>query len=246
MKKYTIVIGLLVLFSACKKEEETTTTTTTKGTTDISVLKDKFNTSNTTITVTDDNIIIVSKGVPNHKSVYYNTSNSLYEDYSASGFNKNPNSITEQNMTLTIPRYPAKASTHATTPMGAMGIAVNSVSLFNQYAAPGDDLESEKATFDQWSGHPQNQGVYHYHTEPTYLTSTNGNEALVGILLDGFPVYGPYENGVQVTNSDLDDYHGHTSATADFPNGIYHYHITSEDPYINGSGYYGTSGTITN
>ena len=49
----------------------------------------------------------------------------------------------------------------------------------------------------------------------------------------------------EIDNSKLDAYHGHTSATADYPNGIYHYHITSNDPYINGSGYYGTPGTIS-
>ena len=72
-----------------------------------------------------------------------------------------------------------------------------------------------------------------------------GNNALVGFLLDGFPVYGPFENGERVVNSLLDDYHGHEHVTADYPEGIYHYHITDADPYINGSGYYGTAGTVT-
>ena len=53
------------------------------------------------------------------------------------------------------------------------------------------------------------------------------------------------ENGAAITNANLDAYHGHTHATADFPNGIYHYHITSADPYINGSGFYGTPGTVS-
>jgi hypothetical protein len=48
-----------------------------------------------------------------------------------------------------------------------------------------------------------------------------------------------------VDNSKLDKFHGHTLATADYPSGIYHYHITSVDPYINGSGYYGTPGTVS-
>jgi hypothetical protein len=67
----------------------------------------------------------------------------------------------------------------------------------------------------------------------------------MGFLLDGFPVYGPEENGERVTNSDLDEYHGHNHKTADYPDGIYHYHITDADPYINGSGYFGTPGTVT-
>jgi hypothetical protein len=68
---------------------------------------------------------------------------------------------------------------------------------------------------------------------------------LLGFLLDGFPVYGPLENSITITNADLDAYHGHTHATADFPNGIYHYHFTAAAPYLNGSGFKGTAGTVT-
>jgi hypothetical protein len=73
----------------------------------------------------------------------------------------------------------------------------------------------------------------------------NGKDTFLGFLLDGFPVYGPIENQVKITNDDLDDYHGHQHATTDYPNGIYHYHITDNDPYINGNGFYGTPGTYT-
>jgi hypothetical protein len=46
-------------------------------------------------------------------------------------------------------------------------------------------------------------------------------------------------------NSQLDAYHGHTGPTADYPAGIYHYHITTTDPYINGNGFYGKPGTVS-
>ena len=42
-----------------------------------------------------------------------------------------------------------------------------------------------------------------------------------------------------------DEYHGHSHVTSDFPDGIYHYHTTADDPYLNGSGYYGTPGTVS-
>ena len=58
-------------------------------------------------------------------------------------------------------------------------------------------------------------------------------------------MYGPLENGKTVITKDLDAYHGHTTVTIEYPNGIYHYHVTSDDPYINGSGYYGTPGTVS-
>ena len=65
------------------------------------------------------------------------------------------------------------------------------------------------------------------------------------MLLDGFPVYGPEENGMEITNADLDEFHGHFGPTKQFPTGIYHYHFTDEDPYLNGSGYYGEKGWVT-
>ena len=67
---------------------------------------------------------------------------------------------------------------------------------------------------------------------------------MIGFLLDGFPVYGPVENGNPIYSVSLDEYHGHTHATSEFPDGIYHYHVTSDDPYINGSGFYGVPGTV--
>ena len=129
--------------------------------------------------------------------------------------------------------------------MGAMGVSLNGVPFFNQYAAGRAALTSEINSFDQYGGHPAMSGDYHYHLEPTYLTTNKGKDVLLGFLLDGFPVYGPQENGKTITNADLDNYHGHTHATTDYPSGIYHYHITSADPYINGDGFYGTPGTVT-
>ena len=116
---------------------------------------------------------------------------------------------------------------------------------FNQAGTNNQPLTNEINSFDQYAGHPQNQGVYHYHLEPTYLTSNKGQDALLGFLLDGFPVYGPFENDVKITNENLDEYHGHSHITPDYPNGIYHYHITDTDPYINGNGYYGSPGTVS-
>ena len=34
-------------------------------------------------------------------------------------------------------------------------------------------------------------------------------------------------------------------STADYPAGTYHYHVTNTDPYINGAGFFGTAGTIS-
>ena len=151
-----------------------------------------------------------------------------------------------QNITFKIPLNPAVAAVHVATPMGPIGVAINGVPLFNQYAAMNAALTNEINGFDQWWGHPQQSGQYHYHVEPKYLTTVKASSsALIGFLLDGFPAYGPVENGVAVNNTMLDVYHGHTHATTEYPNGIYHYHFTTESPYLNGNGFYGTAGTVS-
>ncbi len=204
--------------------------------------------------VTSDGTYITIKttGTPDHKSVYYATSNSLYEAFSGTTFGgttfkKNPNTIGAQNYTFKIPVNPQEATNHRATALSAIGVALNGVPLYNQYAGPDQPLTNEVMSFDKYRGHPDGGSRYHYHVEPLYLTEVKFNKsALIGFLLDGFPVYGPEENDVAVTNAMLDAYHGHFGVTADYPNGIYHYHINNTDPYLNGSGYYGTAGTVTN
>jgi hypothetical protein len=203
--------------------------------------------------ITSDGVFVTIKttGQPDHKSVYYPITNALYEDFIGTTFGgvtfkKNPNTITARTYTFKIPLNPAVSSIHAATPLGAIGVAINGIPLYNQYAAPNTPLTDEVISFDQYRGHPTGTGSYHYHVEPLYLTNVKVTKSsLLGFLLDGFPVYGPEENGKDVTNDMLDAYHGHTAVTADYPNGIYHYHINNTDPYINGSGYYGTPGTVT-
>jgi hypothetical protein len=245
-----ILMGLTVLTTllfSCKKDSDDTGGGGTTTTTVPDVYKKIYGASS--ITSDGTYITIKTNGTPDHKSIYYPTTNALYEAFSGATFNgvtfnKNPNSIATQNFTFKIPANPAVAANHAATPLGAIGVSLNGVPFFNQYAGPNQPLTNEITSFDKYWGHPQATGVYHYHVEPLYLTTIKATKSsLLGFLLDGFPVYGPEENGVAVTG--LDAYHGHTHVTADYPNGVYHYHVTNTDPYINGSGYYGTPGTVT-
>ncbi|RXK49731.1 YHYH protein [Aquirufa rosea] len=205
----------------------------------------------TSITNDGTYITIKTTGVPDHKSAYFSGTNALYEAFTGktfggNNFAKNPNSISTQSYTFKIPLNPQMDPAHKATPLGPIGVALNGVPLFNQYAGPSQPLTNEINSFDQYWGHPQQTGSYHYHVEPLYLTQVKASKsALLGFLLDGFPVYGPEENGQTVQNSSLDAYHGHSHSTTEFPNGIYHYHITSTDPYINGSGFYGSAGTVS-
>lgn len=241
---------IMMLIVACGSEEEPDTDDAQGGDIDVSVVAAKFyNTDNVSVTVGESTITITSTNQPDHKSMYYPTSHALYEAYQDSSnpdFKKNPNDIVAQNLVFKIPRFPAAASSKTSTSLGPMGVSINSVVFFNQNAGPGDDIFDELNTFDQYTGHPQQQGQYHYHIKPTWLIQLKGSDAFLGFLLDGFPVYGPDENGKTLTNDDLDSYHGHSAVTADFPNGIYHYHVTDDYPWINGGQYFGTAGTFTN
>jgi hypothetical protein len=251
MKKLLLILTLgSTLVMSCGDDDTTTTTATPVGDHDISSLASKFyNSPTVTVDVGNEFITIRSTDMPDHKSMYFPTNNALFEAYtdnSNQDFFQNPNEISAQNYEFIIPRFPEEATNKTDTQGDAFGVAVNGVVFFNQAAAPGDDILEELNSFDQYLGHPQNQGVYHYHIEPTWLTGNLGDDAFMGFLLDGFPVYGPEENGTTLTNDDLDTYHGHTSATADFPDGIYHYHITADLPWINGGQFYGIPGTKTN
>jgi len=250
MLRKVIPLLSLIILSACSKDSGTSTTnTTTNNATVPEVYKKIYGASS--ITSDGTYITIKSNGLPDHKSSYYATTNVLYDNFSGTtfgGYNfvKNPNSIAEKVYVFKIPADPKVAINHMATQLGAIGVSLNGVPFFNQYAGPMQPLTGEVVSFDRYWGHPAPTGQYHYHVEPLYLTTVKVTKtSLLGFLLDGFPVYGPEENGALVDNTKLDAYHGHTGVTADYPNGIYHYHITSTDPYINGSGFYGTPGTVS-
>ena len=244
-KSLGIIIFTLTIISCSSSSVEDDTSSPTETNYDITPILSKFNGTGLTVTVNGSNVTFTTQNLPNHKRP---TNNALYEAYNGtnSNFHQNPNEISSQNISITVPLNPSAATNNQATPLGPIGISINGVVFYNQYAGPNNQaLTNEINSFDQFLGHPQNSGQYHYHVEPTHLISQFGDDAFLGVLADGFPVYGPVENGQTITNSDLDAFHGHTSATVDFPAGIYHYHITpNEDPYINGNGYYGTPGNI--
>lgn len=241
------ILGLIMACSSEMEEMEEMEKEVNTATYDISPILDKFEGTGLSYEIAGDFVIFTTQDLPNHTSPYWPAGNALYSEYTGRNpsYRKNPNTIAAQNIVFTIPLYPSEATVKEATPLGAIGISRNGVVFYNQYAGPDLPLTTEINSFDQWLGHPQGTGQYHYHIEPVYLTNEFGKDAFLGLLADGLPVYGPVEGDHIVTNDDLDAFHGHFSETTDFPEGIYHYHITSEDPYLNGSGYFGTPGNIT-
>lgn len=244
-----ILWGFATVVVACAGATTTETTTGTTTTTTIGAGVPAWYSAfgnGVTITASGGYVVISTKGTPDHKSPYWGAGNANYEAYNGANkaFQLNPFTIREQQLTFRIPATPTKLSTPSPTPLGPIGVAVNGVAIFNQYAGNNQPLSGEINSFDQYNGHPEMTGTYHYHAEPLYLTRAS-REALVGVLLDGYPVYGPMENGKVLTSTDLDAAHGHTGPTKEFPNGVYHYHTTSDAPYINGSGFAGSPGTVS-
>jgi len=202
--------------------------------------------NNVEVSIEGDFVVLRSDGLPGHVSPYFDPSDPRYAEYDGDNpqFQQNPNGIATQTLVLRVPRDPQPADQHQATPLGPIGVAVNGVALFNQYAGPDQPLTNEINSFDQCDGHPEQQGLYHYHLVPDCLLEQVGADGLVGFLLDGYPVYGPEEEGAAVDIAGLDEFHGHSHPTREYPGGIYHYHVADEAPYINGDGFYGLPGTV--
>jgi hypothetical protein len=104
------------------------------------------------VTVWEQNVTVRSNNVPPHQSPYFSAGHSLYEAPHA-GMALNPNTIIEQNVVFQLPitfMYAAPAD----TPMGPIGLAVNGVNLYNQYAAFRAPLTNEILSFDRFNGRP--------------------------------------------------------------------------------------------
>ena len=150
--------------------------------------------------------------------------------------------IKQTPIDVTITTRPVLGDTVTQTSLGMIGVTLSGARLFNDYedmsrtnVALDDNRFSGTAAFvDNCNAHPLQDGSsYHYHGVPTCITQTvdvaGSHSTLIGVLLDGFPVYGNAgANGTPVTNADLDVCSGHIGTTPEFPDGIYHYHLTTD------------------
>ena len=126
------------------------------------------------------------------------------------------------------PVYAAIAlSTKTNFMKGAVAIAANGIPIFNALNNRGEDsyLIGE---LDNWGGHCGKADDYHYHAAPLHLSTTSGLMP-IAFALDGFAVYGAKEpDGISMQT--LDTCHGHI-----YNNGVYHYHGTTNYPYVIGA-----------
>ncbi|MBY0384485.1 YHYH protein [bacterium] len=210
-----------------------------------------------TVQVCSTSYKFITNNLPPYKTNYYTTA-AKQTTFPTTGLsdgstrNKNPNSISTQSITLSIPKTPTLKSSNLNSTSGAgldcLGLTTYGVCIFNNQAAPGDSLATEFLTMDNGDGHPQNTGKYHHHTEPYYISYDDNK--FIGIALDGYPVYGRKNQSNGYPSLDTST-HTASCTTPEFPSGTYCYHVdngvsvgTNVDKYMIGTYFRGIKGTI--
>jgi hypothetical protein len=155
---------------------------------------------------------------------------------------------------------PTKAQTPTAVNAGSIGVLISGSVLYG-----AAEIEGHRATtlndnafhtfrsregqtitasfIDQCNGHPtpNNAGnSYHYHALSECVTSKVDHESgpshLIGVALDGFPIYGDKDlSGKTIRPDLLDACNGINSPTPEFPQGVYHYVLPSNVTQHNAS-----------
>ncbi len=181
-----------------------------------------------------DKRVFAANDLPNHQTGEF----PIRPTDAAFAYDKNPNSLREQQMHVEIPANPVAAATASCAP-GAVGFLLSGAVLFNALDAPGRDAVAHE-TQDACQGHPQESGVYHYHSLSSCVKDepgADGHSKLLGYALDGFGIFGRKGvGGKTLTSADLDECHGHTHEIEWDGKRVtmYHYHATWDFPYTVG------------
>lgn len=208
-----------------------------------------FDTENTSIILDGSEVVIESNGMPNHTSPYWSntteriaidpmgmvlttpaaaSSHALFsEPVETSHESMAPGNIDDFNgaYTLTVPAAPTKATVSSATGLGAIGIAVSGAMIYNDEEGPNIPLDGAVGSLDNNGAHTGPQS-YHYHLEPEAWSEDDDN--LIGIMADGFFLYGRKCTSTGTYPTDLDESGGHTSTTKYNEQEEYHYHIENE------------------
>ncbi|WP_299385467.1 YHYH protein [uncultured Lacinutrix sp.] len=207
-----------------------------------------FDANNLDIALSGDNVVIQTNGLPNHTSPYWSNttsrtatdpmgntittvSSSNHENWIEPIVTTNeqmaPGNIDDFNgsYSLTVSANPQLASSSSATGLGAIGIAVSGAMIYNDEEGPNVPLDDAVGSLDYTAAHTGPQS-YHYHLE-TKAWSEDDDE-LIGIIADGFFIYGRKCNSTGTYPTDLDASGGHTSTTQHTTTAEYHYHIQNE------------------
>ncbi len=143
---------------------------------------------------------------------------------------------------------PSKAPSPTPINTGAIGVMISGAVLFGAAEVRGSRATALRDTvayawrdgagvqrlarfMDLCKGHPTPGGggsIYHYHGHSECVTrlvdQDKGPSHLIGVALDGFPIYGDKDmNGQTIGPQRLDGCNGINSPTPEFPLGVYHY-----------------------
>ncbi len=208
-----------------------------------------FDQDNFTILMDGDEVVIESNGYPNHTSPYWSNTTErvaidpmgntlvtpaaeenhpLFVEPTATSYESMaPGNIDDFNgtYTLRIPANPEKANSSTSTGLGPIGMAVSGAMIYNDEEGPNVPLDDAVPSLDYTAAHTGPQS-YHYHLEPKAWS--NDDAKLIGIIADGFFLYGRRDSDGGDYPTDLDASGGHFGPTIHNPDGEYHYHIQNE------------------
>lgn len=184
-----------------------------------------FDADNVSVVLDGSDVLVESNGRVNHTSPYWSPSHPLYVDPTVAE-RLTPGYIDNftGSVALTIPASPTRAASSTATGLGPIGIAVSGGMIYNDQEGPNVPLDDAVGSLDYTGAH-RGPGLYHYHLEPKAWT--NDDDALVGVMADGFFLYG--RRDIDGTHpDDLDASGGHVGPTPHNADGEYHYHIKDE------------------
>lgn len=192
---------------------------------------DEFNPDAVTISFDGDEITIESTGQPNHTSPYYEDTHPLHIEQEF-GDHLTPGKIRDGSYTVTVSSTPEIAELSSATGLGAIGISVTGAPIFNDQERENMPLDVETALGFDYAGGHVGPGGYHYHIESADVaentTLSYDDESLIGIMADGFLIYGRKCNATNNHPTDLDESGGHISKTQHGNEEFYHYHVINE------------------
>lgn len=228
MKLQIFGIFLFLFLGVFSCSSDSTDPDGNEGTAELHAAFGEFDAGNTTIYVDGSNFVIETNGLPNHTSPYWSAGHPLdIEPVATTYADMAPGDIDQFNgmYTLIVPATPSLASNSSTTGLGAIGIAVSGSVIYNDQEGPNVPLDNAAVSLDYNGAHTGPQS-YHYHLEPKAWSDDDEN--LIGIIADGFFLYGRKCNSTGTYPTDLDASGGHSSTTQHTDEAEYHYHIQNE------------------
>ncbi len=180
------------------------------------------------------NRIITGNALPDHPTGIF----PITPGSDAYRYDGNPNIISEHVVNYRLPAIPEIAQEPNCVFFGPSGISLSGSAIYHGSSTLGNDAAAHEM-LDRFGGHTDGTETYHYHFPSEDLQEhihehETGHAPLMGYMLDGFGIYGPYgEDGELLTSQDLDECHGHKHPV--LWDGeiidLYHYHWTYDFPY---------------